>query len=273
MKRVLRVVVRVCSYRGSHAGAMAGVMAVVWMAPLAPPASGQWSGGPSPNPITYSGPVGIGMNTAPSYLLDVNGPIAIEQKNFGGYVGLYIIGNSPSNNWPTIGMGLTNSNAATVQGAMIAGQITNNAAGSEAMDLFFSTTSGGALNQRMRIASNGNVGIGTANPPYRLSVEGIIGARDIIVTSTPWSDNVFSPGYRLKPLSEVSAYIQQNHHLPDIPSEAEVKEKGVSVGEMQAKLLAKVEELTLHMIQQESENKELRQRIAQLETRATTAGR
>ena len=146
-------------------------------------------------------------------------------------------------------------------------------------------SSGGTLSFRFGDASyslaptvavmtpNGNVGIGTQTPPYRLSVEGAIGARDLIITNSTWPDYVFRPGYRLKPLSEVNAYIQQNHHLPDIPSEAEVKEKGVSVGEMQAKLLAKVEELTLHMIQQESENKELRQRIAQLETRATTAGR
>jgi hypothetical protein len=56
------------------------------------------------------------------------------------------------------------------------------------------------------------------------------------------TDYVFRPGYRLLPLSEVNAYIQANHHLPDIPTEAEVKEKGVSVGDMQAKLLAKVEE-------------------------------
>jgi hypothetical protein len=59
--------------------------------------------------------------------------------------------------------------------------------------------------------------------------------------------------------------------LPDIPSEAEAKERGVSVGEMQAKLLAKIEELTLHMIQQDKENRKLRERIARLETRA--AGR
>jgi hypothetical protein len=72
-------------------------------------------------------------------------------------------------------------------------------------------------------------------------------------------------------LSEVNAYIQAHRHLPDIPSEAEVKEKGVSVGDMQSKLLAKIEELTLHMIQQDKENRELRERIARLETRA--AGR
>jgi hypothetical protein len=65
---------------------------------------------------------------------------------------------------------------------------------------------------------------------------------------------------------------QAHHHLPDIPSEAEVKDKGVSVGEMQSKLLAKVEELTLHLIQQDKENTELRERIAQLETRAAGSG-
>lgn len=69
----------------------------------------------------------------------------------------------------------------------------------------------------------------------------------------------------------MNAYIQAHRHLPDIPSEAEVKEKGVSVGDMQSKLLAKIEELTLHMIQQDKENRELRERIARLETRA--AGR
>lgn len=125
----------------------------------------------------------------------------------------------------------------------------------------------------LEIKPSGNVGIGTTNPGnYKLAVEGNIGARDIIVTNTPWSDYVFRPGYRLLPLSDVAAYIQANHHLPDIPSEAEVKVQGVSLGEMQAKLLAKVEELTLHLIQQEKENKELRERIAQMEIRVSGIG-
>jgi hypothetical protein len=75
----------------------------------------------------------------------------------------------------------------------------------------------------------------------------------------------------------VNAFIQANHHLPDIPSEAEVKEKGVSVGEMQSKLLAKVEELTLHMIQQEKDNnalrdqnRDLQERVARLENGAAS---
>jgi len=128
---------------------------------------------------------------------------------------------------------------------------------------------GGAA--RMAVISNGNVGIGTTNPQYKLAVNGTIGAKEVIVTNTGWPDHVFRPGYRLRPLSEVAAYIRAHRHLPGIPSEAEVKEKGVSVGDMQAKLLAKIEELTLHMIQQDKENQELRQRIVQLETRV--AGR
>jgi hypothetical protein len=111
-------------------------------------------------------------------------------------------------------------------------------------------------------AFNGSVGIGTTNPVHQLQVAGTIGAEEILVTSTG-ADYVFEPGYRLRPLSEVAGYIQANHHLPDIPSADEVKQKGMGLGEMQAKLLAKVEELTLHMIQQDKENRELRDQMNQ----------
>jgi hypothetical protein len=121
---------------------------------------------------------------------------------------------------------------------------------------------------QMTLTNLGNLGIGTTNPQYKLAVEGAIGARDIIVTNAPWSDYVFRPDYQLRPLSEVNAFIQAHRHLPDMPSEAEVKEQGVSVSEMQAKLLAKIEELTLHLIRQEKENGELRERLVKLESRA-----
>ncbi len=76
--------------------------------------------------------------------------------------------------------------------------------------------------------NGGNVGVGTISPTYQLSIEGTIGAREVIVTNTSWSDYVFRPEFRLRPLSEASAFIQQHHDLPDIPSGAEVKEKRVS---------------------------------------------
>jgi hypothetical protein len=101
-----------------------------------------------------------------------------------------------------------------------------------------------------------------------------------VIINSGWSDYVFDDDYNLMPLKEVASFIKENHHLPGISSEAEVKEKGVSIGDVQSKLLAKIEELTLHMIQAderstriEKENRALQARIASLEAAATqTAG-
>jgi hypothetical protein len=113
----------------------------------------------------------------------------------------------------------------------------------------------------------GNVGIGTASPQYKLAVNGVIGAKDVIVTNAGWPDYVFKPEYKLRPLKDVEEFIREKGHLPEIPSEAEVTASGVSVGQMQAKLLEKIEELTLHLIRQEKENQEMRERLRKLEIR------
>jgi hypothetical protein len=138
---------------------------------------------------------------------------------------------------------------------------------------FKTQNAGGGLTSALAITGAGNVGIGTTSPQYPLSVSGTIQAKEVLV-NTGWSDYVFSSGYRLRPLTEVKAYVQRYHHLPDIPSAKEVAEKGVNLGEMQAKLLAKVEELTLHVIQAdernsrlEQQNRELQERLARLEAR------
>ncbi len=82
----------------------------------------------------------------------------------------------------------------------------------------------------------------------KLAVNGNIYAKKLKVTAANWSDYVFEPKYRLRPLHEVESYIKANKHLPDIPSASEVETNGIDVGENQALLLKKVEELTLYVI-------------------------
>jgi hypothetical protein len=98
-------------------------------------------------------------------------------------------------------------------------------------------------------SSTKNIGIGTANPTAKLSVNGNIRAKEIKVEAAPWPDYVFSSSYKLPSLLETEQFIKANHHLPDIPSAAEVEKEGISLGEMNAKLLKKIEELTLQLIE------------------------
>jgi hypothetical protein len=125
---------------------------------------------------------------------------------------------------------------------------------------------GTAWSQPFTVMPSGKVGIDTMNPQYQLSVNGTIQAKEVLV-NTGWADYVFQSDYRIRPLTEVKSFIKENHHLPDIPSEEEIKEKGVNLGDMQAKLLAKIEELTLQMIQLNETNTALEKRVAQLEGR------
>lgn len=113
--------------------------------------------------------------------------------------------------------------------------------------------------------NTGSVGINTdkIGEGYSLSVDGKIRATEVnIYESTNWADFVFEEGYDLKPLEEVEAFIQEKGHLPEIPSAKTVEEKGFSLGDMDAKLLQKVEELTLYLIEQ---NKLLKTQTKQLE--------
>jgi hypothetical protein len=126
----------------------------------------------------------------------------------------------------------------------------------------------------MKMMRGGAVGIGTSNPDpnYKLSVNGKIKAHELYLITTGWSDFVFSKDYKLRSLQEVEQHIKEKGHLPDIPSEKEVVANGVAVVDMQAKLLQKIEELTLYVIEQDKINEEqkteielLRQTIVQLE--------
>jgi hypothetical protein len=129
---------------------------------------------------------------------------------------------------------------------------------------FATEAAGSGTNEKMTILSNGNVGVGTTNPLHKLAVNGTIRAKEIIV-DTDWSDFVFEDDYELRSLEEIESYIKANGHLPEVPSEKEVKEHGVNLGEMQAKLLQKIEELTLYTIQQQKQIDELQQRLLNFE--------
>ncbi len=91
--------------------------------------------------------------------------------------------------------------------------------------------------------------------------DGKIAAKYVVVTNSNWADHVFNSDYKLRSLPDLENYIATNHHLPEVPTECEVQDNGVNVGEMNATLLKKVEELTLYTIalqkQMDKLNKEL----------------
>ena len=133
----------------------------------------------------------------------------------------------------------------------------------------------------------GNTGIGTYTPNakfhlngaqligsnsariatgYSLSVDGrIISEESTVMNSTSWPDYVFEENYNLMPLEELEKQIQQQKHLPNIPSAAEIDKKGIELGDMSRRLLEKVEELTLYIIELKKENKSLSERLQKIE--------
>jgi len=120
----------------------------------------------------------------------------------------------------------------------------------------------------------GNLSIGVANTQgYKLAVNGNIRAKEIKVENANWPDYVFAKNYKLTSLQETERYIQEKGHLPGIPSAEEVKVNGIDLGEMNAKLLQKIEELTLQLIEKGKEfskekeiNKNQEDRLMKLES-------
>jgi hypothetical protein len=118
------------------------------------------------------------------------------------------------------------------------------------------------LQERMRISPDGNVSIGATDPKgYKLAVAGKAVAEEITVKlQANWPDYVFEKSYALPTLEEVKSYIDQNKHLPEIPSAKEMETNGVNLGEMNMLLLRKIEELTLYIIEQNIKIDKLEQR-------------
>lgn len=214
--------------------------------------------------IRTPGNVGIGTPT-PSRTLEVAGDVAIGDTsiNFGSLLF------RPNGTGVTGYNGVFEIESSTTPGAGTAQYLTR----------FRSTTSGTGGQTRHDVVFDGNVRIGTTdtftqnfavngNATFRDEVSASdffvydFGSTSIGVMISPWPDYVFKDDYELLPLNEVEKHIKEKGHLPNVPSEKEVKEQGgFSLGEMNKKLLEKVEELMLYTIQQEKRIKALEEEL------------
>ena len=126
-------------------------------------------------------------------------------------------------------------------------------------DIVFSTLSG-TWSEKITFKNNGNVGIGTTTPDYKLDVVGTIRSHSVLINTLKTADFVFEDDYRLRSLAEIEQFITENKHLPDIAPADEMIQNGVNMGEFQIQLLQKIEELTLYVI-------ELEKRLSEIETK------
>ncbi len=121
---------------------------------------------------------------------------------------------------------------------------------------------------RLQIGGNVMVGFGSPATGYQLSVNGkVICTEAKVQLNSAWPDYVFSETHQRPSLYQVEKFIQKNKHLPNIPSAAEVEKDGLLLGDMQKRLMEKVEELTLYMIELKKENDQLKKRVRRMEKR------
>ena len=181
----------------------------------------------------------------------------------------------------TVGLSVESSTGSYVDHVDIGGTNGN-------MKLKVSNTSGlkpFAFEASQFVFKSGKVGIGVTNPTVALDIVGDIrckgnvdlismnsqsinvdnlAAKDITMDMKNAADYVFDANYDLKSLSEIENFVNEHHHLPGMPSAAEMDANGVSVSKMSNLLLEKIEELTLHMIQLEKENAQLKAKFESL---------
>jgi hypothetical protein len=190
--------------------------------------------------VDVNGRLGVGT-AAPMEKLDVNGNINVPIGKTIGYLVNAGQGFTYDNN--TLGaysIGWAFDNWADGRGN---GGPTGNFSGWGGLKFFT------ANQPRLAIDNSGNVGIGNTSPDAMLTVSGLVHAQEVKVTvHAPGPDYVFEKNYKLTSLEEIKNYIDQNKHLPEVPSAKDMEKNGVQLGEMNMLLLKKIEELTLYVI-------------------------
>ncbi|MBC7774712.1 MAG: hypothetical protein H7246_04675 [Phycisphaerae bacterium] len=198
-----------------------------------------------------------GFNYSPQLIIKDNGNIAVGHANpeskldIAGQDGLRIFGYQP---FMTL-LDNNSSRSTRIQSA-------------DGDFIIYRGVGSGGFVPQVVVKDNGNVLIGTPyhDPGYKLAIGGKVICEELKVQLRgSWPDYVFAKDYKLKSLEEVEAHIKSENHLPGIPAATQMEKEGIEVGDMQKKMMEKIEELTLYVIEINKENKALKQRVEQLE--------
>jgi hypothetical protein len=230
--------------------------------------TGEGSGNVTETMRLWRGQLGIGTTT-PSGLLDVQK----TTSNAGGQSVVNIIGSTITGNGASLVLNqVWNDNYYKTIIDNTGGMYNQIGSGLKIQTSYWNGSQVNTITA-LSLSPTGDLGLGTTSPAYKLDVNGTIHAREIKVDLTGWSDFVFAPTYRLKPLSEVEQYIKTHGHLENIPTAEEVEQNGVSVGDMQKKLLEKVEQLMLYSIELKKENIEQQKQNTELQLKLAAQGK
>lgn len=200
-----------------------------------------------------NGNVGIN-NPTPNYLLDINATTTLQGIQLSQSGGRWVRFFSSS---------LTGGAYNNITNGNDAGIVFGNTAGINTVDQGFVIVPHRGDFSGLRVTSAGNVAIGLSDTHgYKLAVAGNIITEEINVQlKGAWPDYVFESNYKLPSIDELNTYIKVNKHLPEVPSACAIEENGANLGEMNRLLLKKVEELTLYMIDQQKQIRDLKAEV------------